>query len=159
MAFMTAGAIKLRDPLKDPLSGISQQRQSSLQDTLGRITANSRASQAASGRPMGEYAGYALGNANTLASRGIDDSLYGVIGNTSYKEDRADRDHLRKIELAKKLGKMNSPSTLQEIIGGIGSLGPLIPAGQSLYRSMQRQPQIPTWAMGGYGDDEWEGLI
>lgn len=139
MAFMSAGGIKLRDPLKQPLGAIGAQRQSSLQDALGGITERSRASQMASGRPQGQYTGQALGMANTLASRGIDDSLYGLIGEASYGEDRADRDHLRMVSLAKKYGNAMKPSTMQEILGGVGAIGGAIAPGLANYRSYQNR--------------------
>lgn len=159
MAFMTGSSVKLRDSLKDPLSAIGGASQGRLQDVLGRITAQGQAGQMASGRPTGQYMGQMMGQANTLASRGIDDSLYGVIGNASYGQDRADRDHIRQMALAKKLGGMMKPNAMSEILSGIGSLGKLIPAGTSLYNAMGSQPQLPTWAMGGYGSNEWDGLF
>jgi hypothetical protein len=128
MAFLTAGDIKLADPLKDPLSGVGAKRQMSLEEMLGRVSKRNRAGQIASGRPMGEYTGRELGFAGDISGRGIEDALYGSLGGASYKDVVNEQEHQRKLALARRIGKAMSPSVGQEILGGIGMAGQVAPA-------------------------------
>ena len=139
-----AGDVKLGKPLNQALAPIATRSQGRLQDVIGRVSARNRSGQVASGRPRGEYADFALGQAGDIASRGIDDSLLGVLGNTSYKDTLSQRDHLQQVALAKMLGSMAKPSSLQEIVGGVGMLGNIIPAASSLYKSYKGRGTGPV---------------
>lgn len=147
MAFMTAGDVKLADPLKETYSGIGAKRQASLEEMLGRVKSRNRASQIASGRPMGSYTAPTLDFAGTSAGRGVEDALYGSLGGASYKDVINDQEHQRKIALAKRIGSLMSPSLAQQILGGIGMAGQVAPAligaGKSIYGSFQGS-QNPT---------------
>lgn len=125
---LLAGDIQLTEALKDPLSSIGRKATSRLEDVMGRV--RNRFSQGASvmGRPQGEYAGQEFSRAGTMAQRGLDDRLLGLLGEGSRKNKIADRDHQRKMALAKLTGGMNKPSTLEEIMGGIGLAGQTLPA-------------------------------
>lgn len=143
MALLASG-INLNDTLKDPLSAIGQGASGRLEGALGRIRTRFNAGASASGRHASPYFDETIGDAANLGERGIEDSLYGVLGGASYKNRLGERDHLRKMELAKRIGSMNSPSTLQEVLGGIGLAGQTIPAfiqgGNALASGLKKSP-------------------
>ena len=139
MALLTGGGINLADPLKDPLSKIGQKSQGTLQDILGRIQGQNAMGQAVSGRPMGQYTGMELGRAGTMAGRGVEDSLYGVLGQASLQDARNAKQHEMNLALARRVGGLNKPSTLQEVLGGLGSAAQLFTAGKSIAGSFPKQ--------------------
>jgi hypothetical protein len=126
--------------LKDPLAGIGGQTSGRLNDSASMIRNRFNAGASATGRPASPYFDQQFGQAQAQGQRGIEDSLYGVLGNASYKDQLAVRDHQRKMALAKMIGGANKPSTLQEVLGGIGAFAPAMPAlaggAKSLYNSM-----------------------
>ena len=127
MALLASG-INLNDALKDPLSDIGRNSSGRLETALGRVKGRFNTGSMVSGRPQSQYFDEQIGNAETMGQRGIEDALYGVLGGSSYQQQIAERDHARKMALAKKLGSINSPSTLQEVLGGIGLAGQTLPA-------------------------------
>ena len=144
MAFMTANDVKFADPLKDPLSRIGAKSQGNLEAQLGRIASRNRQGQTVNGRPVGEYTGATLDQAGSMAGRGIEDALYGSIGNASYQDALNAQEHERQLALAKRIGAAYKPSTAQEVLGGIGLAGqvagPLMSAGKSLYQPKALSP-------------------
>jgi len=147
MAFLTAGDIGLVNPLKNPLSDIEGKRRASLETSLGRIEGRNRQGQVVSGRPMGEYTGEELGRSSTMANRGVEDMLYGVLGKGSYKDLLSEQEHQRQMALAKKVGRAYAPSLGQEIMSGVTLAGQIIPAvagaGKSAYNYFNQAGEVP----------------
>lgn len=114
--------IKVLDTLKNPLSQISGQRRGALETELGRIGSRATASADASGRTRGSYIPAELGRASQMAGAGIDNTLLGVIGGASKKDAYSARDYMQNMQLAKMIGKLNKPSVLQEVLGGLGDI-------------------------------------
>lgn len=138
MAFMTAENTKLLDPLKGTYAGYNQAGQNSLADALGTLTNQAKTSQLASGRVQGQYIPQALGRANTMASQGITNSLGGALGDASLKDAQSQQEFERQMALAREIGSINSPNTLQEIIGGLSGAAGTIGSGASLYQALNR---------------------
>jgi hypothetical protein len=144
MAFTTAGDIKLAKPLQSPLSGIAGKSRSRLQDILGQRTDQIRQDQLVSGRPMGEYTGFALGQASDAAGRGVDNSLYGVLGDASLRDYRSNQDYQRQMQLAKEIGDLNRPSLIQEISGLLTGAGTSAGSFKNIYDQFSNRPKIST---------------
>lgn len=119
MGNLLASDVKLADTLKPVLGGYNKKAQGSLSDALGRATSQGVRSASASGRTMGDYTGQALGRANTQASQNIENSLAGSLGQTTLQDTIAQREHEKKMALAKEIGDMMSPSMAQEVLGGL----------------------------------------
>ena len=140
---LVAGDIKLEQSLNDPLKAIASKGSKRLEDVLGRITSRFRSGQEASGRTAlpNDYFSQEIGATRGASERGLEDVLYGSLGQGSYKNLINQRDHLRKMALAKEVGRINQPSVLQEILRGVGQLGPALPGlmsgGKALYQSFQ----------------------
>lgn len=115
-----AADIGLSDPLKDPLGKIAGQTQGNLSNALGRIKGQAATSSIASGRPVGQYQGEAIGRANTLASRGINDALGGTLGGASLKDKQNQIEFENNMALANEIGALNAPNLLQQVLGGVG---------------------------------------
>lgn len=138
MANLFASDVKLADPLKPALAGYNRQAQGSLTAALGSGLEQGRTSARASGRVMGDYAGKELGRASSLASRGIENSLTGSLGQTSLKDMLAAREHQKKLALAKEIGDLMSPSLAQEILGGLSQGVNTGTQGYSLYQALNQ---------------------
>lgn len=159
MALLASG-VNLANPLKDPLSKIGQKSQMTLQDILGRVRSANAEGQAVSGRPIGQYTGMELDRAGMMGGRNIEDSLYGVLGGASYQDARNAKRHQLNLDLARRIGGLNKPSTLQEVLGGIGQAGQLYTAGKSIAGSFKspksgRNPMAP--AEDYYFSDDFTG--
>lgn len=144
MAFMTASDVKLANPLKPVLGGYAQKGQGSLAEALGRIGNQAKTSSAASGRIQGDYQPFALGQANTLASRNINDVLGGVLGGTSYNDAKAQQEFERQMSLAREIGDINSPSLAEEILGGLSGGVNLGAKGKGLYDALSQYRRAPS---------------
>lgn len=140
MPLMTAGSVKLLDPLKASFGAINTGGQKSLADALGTLGTQARTGQMASGRAMGGYTGQALGRANTMASQGIENTLGGTLGASSLQEMKAQQEHQRNLALARLVGEQNSPSTLMEVLGGLGNAAQ---SGAALYGAYKNRPMVP----------------
>lgn len=135
----TADQVLLSDPLKAPLGQISQKGQGSLADALGKVSAQASTSQIASGRPRGQYIGQALGRANTMASRGIEDSVAGALGGASLKDYQNQKEFEQNMALANEIGALNSPSLIQQILGGANSAAQGAGEFKGLYDALGRK--------------------
>lgn len=137
MAFM-AGDVKLIEGLKQPLGGYATAAKGSLQDALGRISSRSKQSQEASGRVTGEYTGQQLDQAGVMGERGIEDALGGVIGNASYTDALNQKKFEQDMMLAKRIGSLNRPSTLTQVIQGLGGAVDTGVQAKGLYDALNR---------------------
>lgn len=117
---MMATDVNLLDPLKGPLGDINKKGQSSLSNALASGQNQARTSQIATGRPEGQYIGETLGRANTMASRGIEDALGGVLGGASLQDLQAQKEFEANMALVNEIAAMNEPTLFQEVLSGIG---------------------------------------
>lgn len=140
MAFM-AGDVKLIEGLKQPLGGYATAAKGSLQDALGRISSRSKQSQEASGRVTGEYTGQQLGQAGMMGERGIDDALGGVLGDASYTDALNQKKFEQDMMLAKRVGALNRPSTIMQVIQGLGGAVDTGFQAKGLYDALNKQPR------------------
>lgn len=133
---LVAGDVKLADPLRKPLGAIGAKAQTGLADALGRLRTRAQTSKVVSGRPQGGYEDQALEQAGTMAGRGIDDSLYNVLGSGSLQDVKSQQEYQRKMALAKEIGDMMSPSTAEEILGGLSQGVNLGAKGKGIYDAL-----------------------
>lgn len=124
---LTADTVKLTQDLNDPFRKYSQQGQSALAASLGKIRGQFAQGQQATGRAQigsMDYFNPQTTQAQNMAVRGVNDKLYGVLGNTSYKDQLAERNHQQALALARRYGDMMKPSGTQEAMGyGMQALG------------------------------------
>lgn len=69
------------------------------------------------------YAGDRLSTAQGLDIGDLQSVLGGGLGSTAYKDVLSQRDYNQKIQLANEAAALNKPSTLEQIMRGIGSIG------------------------------------
>ena len=136
MGNLLASDVKLADQLKPVIGGYNKTAQTSLADALGRSTAQGKKSAVASGRSMGGYAGEAVGRASTKSSQGIENSLAGILGQTTLNDTIAQREHEKKMALAREIGDLMSPSAAEEVLGGLSQGVNLASQGTSLYQAL-----------------------
>lgn len=117
MAYRTASDVKLIGPLKDSYRGYANDAQNSLSSALGMIGNQAKTSAIASGRTQGSYQPFALNQAGTIASRGINDTLGAQLGQASLEDMIKQQEFERNMELARKTGGLNSPNGLQMALG------------------------------------------
>lgn len=138
---ITAKDVRLIDPLKKTVGGYAQAGQSSLADALGKINNQITASQIASGRQPGQYTGQALTRADILASRGINDTAAGVLGQTSLKDTQNEQAFQDNMALAREIGALNSPSLIQEILGAVNGTADAAGKAKALYDAIGSRNQ------------------
>jgi hypothetical protein len=86
------------------------------------------ADQAASGRLMSGVSNYPLADLSTQnqqAQSGIQDQLASSLAGIPEEDWLNTQNFQRQTQLANLIGSLNKPSTLQEALQGVGSLGPL----------------------------------
>lgn len=149
MAFLTGGDVKLTDQLKPILGSYNQNAQGSLSDALGRITNQAKTSARASGRVQGQYQPLALNRANSMASQGITNSLGSVLGGVSLKDIQNQKLFEQQMALANEIGDLNSPSTLQEVLAGLGGGADLALRGKGIYDALSRRSPADNY-VGSY---------
>lgn len=121
MANLFAGDINLDPKLTDALGGVSTSAKGSLADQYGKLKTRFNSGGVVSGRPASDYNAERMGATQGLGEIGIDNSLEGVLGDTSYKDALSERDFQQSMDLAKRIGALNKPSLFQEIFSGLGS--------------------------------------
>lgn len=140
MAFLDAGGVRLIDDLRMPLKRTNQKSQDLLRQALGRIGGR----QNASGAPRGEYFGQELQRAGNTASLGIEDDLLGALAGGSYEEAMQQKEHEASLALAQEIGDLSAPSTLEQVLAGLG--GGARAGGQfsQLYRRFRKPSRGPA---------------
>lgn len=142
---LTADTVRLTQDLNDPFRKYSQAGQSALAASLGKLRGQFSQGQQATGRAQIGSMGYfdpQTTQAQNMAVRGVNDKLYGVLGNTSYKDQLAERNHQQQLALARRYGDMMKPSATQEALGylgqGLGLAGSLYANGA--FKGFGRRP-------------------
>lgn len=71
----------------------------------------------------GSYSGQRFGASQGLDVGNLESALGGGLANTGYQDTLAQRDYEQNRQLAEEAGSLNKPDLLQQILGGIGSVG------------------------------------
>jgi len=114
--------------LEDVLGQQAQSQSANLTDQYQQQRKRSVAQEAANGRLLSGVSTYPLTDLDTSYQRG----LSGIQTNLSNalsavpEEDWLNQNNFqRSYQLASLIGSLNKPSTLDEVLGGIGQIGPL----------------------------------
>lgn len=132
MAFLDSGTPKtLEDVLKQ--SAGAQTAQTT--DQYNQARKRTVAQEAHSGRLMSGVSDYPLGDLDTQegsALSGIQSNLTNALGGIPEEDWLNSQNFQRSYDLASLVGKLNKPSTLDEVLSGIGSIGPTAAMGAAL---------------------------
>jgi len=114
--------------LEDVLKGQATSATNNLTDQYAQNRKRAVSREAASGRLMSGVSDYPLGDLESnfqQGKSGIQDQLANSLAAVPQEDWLNQKNFKRSYDLAQLIGGMNKPSTLEEILGGIGSLGPM----------------------------------
>lgn len=120
--------------LEDVLKQQSQVQTNQTTDSYNQARKRLVGQQAASGRLMSGVSDYPLTDldtSKTQALSGIQSNLATSLGGIPAEDWLNQQNFRRSYDLASLIGSLNKPSTLEEVLGGIGSIGPLAAVGAS----------------------------
>lgn len=113
----TASDVKLDSSLAKTLGGIGDSQGSAISGTYGRA----KTQRAADARPSaGGYYAERLGSGETQSQGNLKSGLENVLGGEGYADWKGLRDYGENMNLAQLTGQLNKPSTLEEILSGLG---------------------------------------
>lgn len=92
------------------------------------------------------YGGQRLAATQGLDVGNLESALGGGLGQTGYQNTLQQRDYEQQRQLAEEIGRLNKPDLLQQILGGVGSVGGTAAQIYGAY-GRNRQPNVPN-----YGD-------
>lgn len=121
--------------LQDVFNQVGSSQTANLTDQYQQQRKRAVAGQAASGRLMSGVKNYPLTDLDTSYQQGLSGIQTGLAGEEASipNEDWLNsQDFNRSYQLAKLIGGLNKPSTLEEVMQGIGSIGPLVAVGAGL---------------------------
>lgn len=110
--------------LEDVLGQRADTQRMTIQDQFAKKRRQTVAQQAHAGRLGSGSSNYNIGDVNAGeadALAGVDSDLAGTLGQIPTDSYLGDQQFNRDLELSKMIAKMNKPSTLQEVLGGIGT--------------------------------------
>jgi hypothetical protein len=113
--------------LNDVLTNQAQTASAQQQQNYIQQKKKTVASEAAGGRLMSGVSDYPLAdlsNQNQTAQSGIQDQLANSLSAIPEEDWLNQQNFTRSKQLADLIGSLNKPSTLDEVLGGIGSIGP-----------------------------------
>lgn len=114
--------------LEDVLKGQASSATANLTDQYQQNRKRAVAQQAAGGRLMSGVSNYPLTDLDTSfasGKSGIQDNLASSLAAIPEEDWLNSKNFKRSYDLASLIGSLNKPSTLEEVLGGIGSLGPM----------------------------------
>lgn len=114
-----AGGIKTDPGLSASLGAIGNKQGNTIGNVYSRIRNRAATEATAPTMRPSPYLADRLGTAEDFSQKGLSGALEGVLGDTSYKDSLAERDYQQNIGLAKRIGDLNKPSLMQEILGGL----------------------------------------
>jgi hypothetical protein len=113
--------IKPDQTLVDALGGIGDTQQNNLNNIFDKARSRYAADSSVRGvAPGSPYAESRFGQAQTMANSGLRGGLEGILGDTSYNDFLGQQGFDQQYGLAAEIGRLNKPSTLEEILGGLG---------------------------------------
>lgn len=145
----TASQIAIPSSLTDVLGQIGSGQQSAISGAYAKKKQQMLA-DALPGRATvlapGSYASERLGTGENLSMGNLRSGLEQVLGNTAYGDWKNERDFRQNYELAKLAGELMRPSTVEQVLSGLG--GGAQTGGQfmGLYNSLKKPmtPYTPT---------------
>lgn len=121
---LLASDIKLPDDLSKALAPISGSARSSYESELARMAARRKSGQQASGRDVGidrtGLIGHDIATNSALGYQSLDNALNSVLGNTGYEDYKIQSEYDQNEDLARQIGALNRPSTLEQVLSGLG---------------------------------------
>lgn len=151
MALLASG-VNLDPSLTEQVDPIAKQGRGRLASSLGMLRSRYQADATGAPKAPGGYFDEQLGTAGARGNRNIDNGLYGALGGGAYKDVIGQRDNNQQMELAREYGDMMRPSSLQEALGALGTVGGLGAVGYGL--SKNRKP--PTGSPLSAGRDSFD---
>lgn len=138
-----AGSVKSLPQLGDALGGIQKTQGNNLSKVFDRV----RSRFQSEGNPKSDYFDQRMGVAQDFANRGLESSLEGVLGDASYKDALSERDHGQNMQLVQRIGALNKPSTLEEVLMGLSGAAGVAGQFAPLYKSLSnRTPNyVPSY--------------
>lgn len=130
---MMASGVQLNPELKSVLGQIAAPQSKNITDAYSKLRGGIA--------PTSDYATERFAKTGGLAQGNLESVLGGVLGNTSYGDVKNERDYQQNYELAKRIGELNAPSLLEQVLGGLG--GGAQTGGQfaGLYNSLKKPPK------------------
>lgn len=120
--------------LQDVFGQIGSSRTAGLTDEYQQARKRAVAGQAAGGRLMSGVSSYPLTDLDTSYQKGlsgIQNDLASSEAGIPEEDWLNSKNFKRSYDLASLIGRLNKPSTLEEVMQGIGSIGPLAAVGAS----------------------------
>lgn len=140
MALLASG-VNLDQGLKEQLNPIATAGQGRLAAALGTIQDRFKTGRRASGVPGGGASPYyqeQMTQATDRGNRGIDQGLESILGSGAYKNTLDERSNDQQMELARQYGDMMRPSSLQEALGALGTVGGIGAAGYGIAKGRRK---------------------
>lgn len=128
-----AGDIKADPVLQANLGTIGKGPQNSIQNLYAKLKQGFQQDSAARKTGPSDYFNSRVATSENFANQGLQDTLGGVLGGATYKDTLAGNDALANEALAREIGALNKPSTLEEILAGLGGASK---TGVSLYQML-----------------------
>lgn len=147
MALLASG-VNLDPALKEQLNPIATAGQGRLAASLGTLRNRFQAGRTASGVPGGGASPYyqeQMTQASDRGARGIDQGLESILGGGAYKNLQDERSNEQQMELARQYGDLMRPSSLQEALGALSTVGGIGATAYGISKS-RRKPGVPNYA-------------
>lgn len=156
-----AGDIKADPTLAANLGAVGKPAENDIRGLYDRIRKNFQTDSMGRGVKPGSYAPERFNVAQGQSEAGLRGSLEGVLGDTTYSNFKADRGYNENAALAKEIGALNKPNSLEAILGALGMAGRV---GGQVYGARSaapraRQPLAYESLTGdGFGNDNWGSM-
>lgn len=111
MAMMASG-VQLNPELTKILGDIGTPQSKNISDSYAKLRGGIS--------PNSDYATSRFNKLGTLAQGNLKSNLEGALGSSSYGDWKSQRDFEQNYALAKLTGELNAPSTLEQVLGGLG---------------------------------------
>jgi hypothetical protein len=122
--------------LEDVLGKQADDKVNSISNVYAKKRRQSIAQNAHSGRLLSGVSNYDAGDINAAEAGDIGDvysGLAGALGQVPIDDYSAEQDDQRNRELAQLIAKLNKPSLLQEVLGGVSTAGNLAAKGAAFF--------------------------
>lgn len=151
-----AGGVKADPILQSALGEVGKKPQNDLRTVFDRARTGFAADRNARGVRGSDYFDQQINQAQDLSERGLQGNLESVLGNTTYGNFKTQRGYDENEALAREIAELNKPSTLEEVLMGLGGGAKM---GGSLYSALGSRgtnlPPPPAYGSGAnpYGQN------
>lgn len=161
---LVASGVQLSPDLASSLGQIGTKTSNNIKNNYGNATAQAGSDASARGMPgAGSYNTNRLNTTQGLDTGDLESVLGGSLGNTSYQDTLAQRDYAQQMQLADKVGSAAGLSSLEQVLGGVGSATKSATAAINAYNKNNGStppPAPPPNSPNGYpyiinGDNVW----